>query len=261
MVIFELLKPGHQLELLDNREKNFKLERLVDHLINTFFESNIALNLYLQEKERKSNDLKNIEVDWEKDRAITEEIRKNIEKQYNQDEVFTKFNEIHSKTQKELKIEKWKNGEIPKDFNNKIIFIYAKTFLFSLDNFEKQFDKLLAEEGVPHNAKILYKKFKDSFPKLRDLRNSAHHFEDRIRGMAHSKKIDLKPIDNSAIYAPNGGILVLNSLNNDNYGGVLADGTLGEVEVSVSSVSKLQEILQEFLYLLPWTGDCEHLPR
>lgn len=136
-----------------------------------------------------------------------------------------------------------------------------RLFLYALDNFEKEFKRLLEDEIIPEKCGSLYNKLIENFPSLRKLRNSAHHQEDRIRGEAYRKKINLKPISNALVNAPNGGVLIINSLNGDNYGGTLGDGTFGEVEVTIDSMNKLQFILQEFLNLLKWEGSKEHLPR
>lgn len=74
------------------------------------------------------------------------------------------------------------------------------------------------------------------------------------------RTIDLKPIDNNFISAPNGGALVLNSLNGSKYGSTMADGHYGEVDVCPESMSHLQEILNNILGAFKWHGPKQHKP-
>jgi len=43
------------------------------------------------------------------------------------------------------------------------------------------------------------------------------------------------------VSAPNGGLLILNSLNGAKYGSTMADGHYGEVDVSPESMERLQK--------------------
>lgn len=261
MIIYELTKPGDRLNQSNDSSENFKLENLIRHLIDTFFEANATLNLYLGEKQDNNLFFQKARENWNSDSNLKNELRKKIELEYSKDNIFEKYEEINYKVEIEFKKQKWNNGRVPSDLKNKLIFIHAKTFLYALDNFEKQFKKLLKNETIPKSSNSLHIKLIDHFPNLRELRNSAHHQEDRIRGEKYGKKIKLKPISNRLVHAPNGGVLIMDSLNGDNYGGTLGDGSFGEVEVSMDSMIKLQSILQEFINSLEWKGSKEHLPK
>ncbi|WP_159948020.1 hypothetical protein [Polaribacter septentrionalilitoris] len=261
MIIFELTKQGNRLNQVSDDSKNFELDNLIGHLIGTFFEANIALNLYLGEKKNSQLYFKKERENWNNDSELKKQLRKKIELEYPENNGFENFEEINFKVETEFKRHIWAKGRVPSNLKHKLIFIHAKTFLYALDNFEKEFKRLLEDGIFPEQCGSLYNKLIENFPSLRKLRNSAHHQEDRIRGEAYRKKINLKPISNTLVHAPNGGVLIINSLNGDNYGGTLGDGTYGEVEVSIESMNKLQSILQEFLNSLKWKGSQEHLPR
>lgn len=261
MIIYELTKPGDRLSQSNDISKNFELENLIRHLIDTFFEANVALNLYLGEKQNSNLYFQRERENRDSDLKLKSEIREKIELEYPSGNNFEKFDEINYKAEIEFKKQIWNKGRVPSDLKNKLIFIHAKTFLYALDNFEKQLKKLLKNQIIPESCNSFYIKLIEHFPNLRELRNSTHHQEDRIRGERFGKKIDLKPISNRLIHAPKGGVLIMNSLNGDNYGGTLGDGTFGEVEVSIDSMNKLQSILQEFINSLDWKGNKEHLPK
>ena len=70
----------------------------------------------------------------------------------------------------------------------------------------------------------------------------------------------LKPLSNELIHAPDGGVLVVDSLNDNRLGGTLADGSFGEVEVSPQSVGTAQHFVQRVLDAFEWRGPTMHLP-
>jgi hypothetical protein len=67
---------------------------------------------------------------------------------------------------------------------------------------------------------------------LKGVRDSTAHVEERVRGEAHGKKIATQPITNSMVHAPGGGVMIISALNNQHYGGTIADGTYADVEVA-----------------------------
>jgi hypothetical protein len=90
-------------------------------------------------------------------------------------------------------------------------------------------------------------------PEVRRVRNSVQHVEDRARGLGPSgKPLDLKPVDNRAINAPGGGVLILNMLNGSRYGSTVADGRYAEVDVTSQSLLAVRDAIQKVLNSLAW---------
>ena len=69
-----------------------------------------------------------------------------------------------------------------------------------------------------------------------------------------------QPILHGAIHAPDGGVHVLDMLNGNRYGGTLADGAFGEVEISVLTVASAQKVIQQVLDAFSWRGPGQHKP-
>jgi len=150
---------------------------------------------------------------------------------------------------------------MPESYASRIPFVHAKSCLYALDTLQKALAHLCRTASVPHDVLEARDDFEAAFPSLTHVRDSAHHVEDRVRGKARDKQIQLKPVVNEAVRAPDGGVLIVQSLINNRYGGTLADGTYGEVEVSTDSVAQAQQVVQRVLNAYTWRGPRDHLPR
>jgi hypothetical protein len=155
----------------------------------------------------------------------------------------------------EVQLARWEAGEVPRSYRHRLPFLYAKAFTYALDTIAKTLRTLGSLENAPQAAGHACDVFDQAFPRLVHVRNSAHHPEDRVRGRGRNgEPIVLQPIVNDAINAPGGGVLVIDQLINDRYGGTLADGSYGEVEVSLRSAAIAQQAVQAALDAWTWTG-------
>lgn len=270
MEVFQIIRKGNRLKGL-NGTQSFKLERMIDQLIDIFYEANLALNLFNEEEKARSIRSFTRKDYSEEDRikAIKEqmEIEKYIKEKYLENALHIQYDkekldlEIH----KELNRLAWANGEVPQQFIHKKIFIHAKSFLFALDYFDRFLAVISKENGSPEALKDIHKKIKVHFPSLRGVRNTAHHMEDRIRGLEKVERngkehpLKLKPISTDSLSLERGA-LILNSLHGSKFGSTMADGHYGEVDVSASSMKDLQKILQEVIDAFSWNGKIEILP-
>jgi len=265
MIVFELIKPGDRIDGMDH-DKAWEINDLIENLISSFFEANLALNLF--EKERANNNGRANRSDFEQRRNERRLIQEEIEAAYKAKglNVFDYYDQIRTDVDVLANREAWDRGEVPRQFSHNMPFIYAKVFLFALDTFDRFLGVLSKEDGVPESLAAIHGKIKCDFPSLRGVRNTAHHLEDRSRGLEkvdrNGKKHKLKnqPIENSLINAPEGGVLILNSLIGNNYGSTMADGHYGEVDVSIDSLSKLRNILEETMNAFEWTGSASVYP-
>jgi len=265
MVVFELIKPGTWLDGMDH-DKAWEINGLIDSLISSFFEANLALNLF--EKERVSNNERTSCSDFEQRQNEKRLIQEKVESAYKDKglNIFEYYDQIRTEVDVLINREAWIRGEVPRQFSHNMPFIYAKIFLFALDAFDRFLGVLSKEDGVPESLTEIHGKIKCDFPSLRGVRNTAHHLEDRSRGLEkvdrNGKKHKLKnqPIENSFIHAPEGGVLIINSLNGNNYGSTMADGHYGEVDISIDSLSKLRNILDETINAFEWTGPASVYP-
>lgn len=259
MYILELVKPGDCLGYQD-RDLAAKFESLLYHLESAFCDANIALNFFLLELSNGPS-----KITSEQYRQELEE-RKIIHEQVCQefgDQTHANYDKIRFEVDRRFKIEKWKNGELPKSHQNRIKFMYARSFLYALDTIEKFLKVLSEEEGRPQLIADLHLQLKSDFPDLTGVRNTSHHLEDRARGLDAQKvpqPIKLKPVNADFIVGSQGD-LILDNLHGTKYGCTMANGRYGVVDVSLDSLLKVQSIIQNVFDAFEWVGFRHHLPR
>ncbi|WP_332847590.1 hypothetical protein [Pseudomonas lactucae] len=132
-------------------------------------------------------------------------------------------------------------------------FIYARSFLFSLDYFQCLLGQIAQDDRSPASVKAVSEKLNVLIPDVRHVRNSAHHIEQRIEGLHHKSPIHTKPIDNEFIYAPQGG-MIIGSLMMDRLSYTMQNGEVGGVSVNEETMLFFAEIYQELLYSFEWYG-------
>jgi hypothetical protein len=258
MYIYELVVPGTRLDYED-RDWSWSVEGLLRNLQSQFFEANLALNLFSSSQQGRLFPTMNREK-WERDTQRRSEIQRVVEMEKGGMNSHENWEEVRFETDVRFKREQWAGGAIPREFEHNTSFLYARAFLYALDGFDKFLGVLSKTENAPEAIAEIHGKMAKAFPALREVRNSAHHIEDRTRFLGkYGKPLDLKPVDNEAIKA-SGGALVLNNLNGSKYGSTMADGHFGEVDVSPESMTALQGLLSEVLSAYKWKGPKQHLP-
>lgn len=249
MFVFEIVKPGHALVHSDlNSEPPTSL--LLEQLIVFFYDANIALNHFIESRDKPN--LTSREM-WESDLARQRELTQEIIKElggYKPD--------IGFEARLRLKREKWSHGILPESFKSYTQFMYARSFLYAFDNFERFLAMMSMAAGAPARLSEIHLEIAKAFPNLREVRNTQHHLDDRFRGIgARKKPIELKHSENTLF---NGKILALTNLNGSNFGSTMADGHYGEVDISVKSMETLQHILTAVLNSFEWNGREMHYP-
>lgn len=259
MFVFEIVVPGTWLDC-GERERAYKIQQQLSHLESQFFEANIALNHFANSRALHSRFADR--ESWERDSQRRSEIFHSLEQEQGACASREQWEALTFEAEIIFKQEKWSNGSVPREFEHKLPFIYARAFLYALDAFDKFLGVLAREDGVPEAVAEIHKQMAVEFPDLRGVRNTAQHLEDRSRGLGagmNPKPIDLKPIANNIVNAP-GGVLILDSLNDSRYGSTMSDGHFGEVDVSPESMQRLHKLLMDVLQTFKWQGPKRHAP-
>lgn len=148
-------------------------------------------------------------------------------------------------------------GIYPLKIEEKILSISAKAFIFSIDGIYR-FSKLLEKDDkTPEGAKSLKHNIDTAFPDLTGVRDTAHHTEDRARGIGLDHKrnrvqMTYKPFNDGKFVSD--GSLMLGCINGTKYSTTMSDGVTGTIDVSDESMVQLQKIVQEAINAFQWNG-------
>src|SRR5271167_2713748 len=75
----------------------------------------------------------------------------------------------------------WEAGKTPDEYLRRLPFIHAHTVLFALDGVSKALAVLAKTPDLPPGAAFASDAFTTALPSVVEIRNSAHHVEDRAR--------------------------------------------------------------------------------
>ena len=149
---------------------------------------------------------------------------------------------------------------IPRSFMMRSTFIPAHSYIYSLDTFREVLRVFSKMTDASPSFTTALAAFDTAFPKLRDIRNSAHHMEDRVRRLkSGGRTINVQPATTTA-FVTNGNGIVLDNISGNRYGTTIEDGTFAELEISDSKMTELQKIYQTLVDACSWAGGFGPFP-
>ncbi|UQU63981.1 hypothetical protein COUCH_34225 [Couchioplanes caeruleus] len=144
-------------------------------------------------------------------------------------------------------------------YMQRLPMMHAKSFLFALDTVANCIRVLAEKSDATHKVQAVMQDWVATFPTVKGLRDTAHHMEDRARGLGRKDPLVLQPVNSQGINAP-GGALILDHLNGNTYGGTVFDGSYAEVEVSRTSLAMLGGLVQQAIDAFEWEGWPQSVP-
>ena len=131
-------------------------------------------------------------------------------------------------------------------------FLFARSFLFALDMIGKTLRGMGDKAGVPSGVKSASAWFSQQLPTLVQIRDSAHHADERAVGEVRGKPIQPKPIlGQGGIIAP-GGAMVMDNLYGSTFGYTSEDGEFLQVDVTAATAEIARAAIQQAIDALPW---------
>ncbi len=263
MHIFEICFPGTFLDFPEEESRG--RVHIILHLLEMqFTDAVIALNFFEREQAgaldnlRERNQASVSEEEEELRQALEQEFRKELG-----DEVFFQRGPaILSAIELKMKKQRWESGKVPQEYQWRLPFIFAHAYVYALDSFQKILETLVPEPGVPPAVAEALERFKTAFPALKGIRDSAHHIEDRGRGLdRQGRPLDLKPVYNGIVHAPSGGVLLLSNLRGNKLGYTLGDGSHGEIAISPEKTAEVAAIFQSVIDAFRWKGRPRQIPH
>jgi hypothetical protein len=204
---------------------------------------------------RVQHDHEQWERDGEQRRAREAELEAAAGIAWGDPDYFEKSETIREQVRREMLREKWTREGGPESYRRRAPFIHAQSFVSTLAVLQRSLvalTKYQLEPQVKAGLQQACDQFAAALPELKDVRDSIAHVEERVRGEAKRKKISTQPVSNSMIHAPQGGVMVVSALNNQHYGGTIADGTYVEVEVADATTAVACTVVQAVFDALPW---------
>jgi hypothetical protein len=260
MRVFELRYPGTWLDGLDP-DLSHSTQSLLHVLDSHIADAAVGLALFDEAHNIEHRPTFGGHDRYEHVSALQAVLEAELPPDLTPEERWQQQSEIREIVDTRVRRAEWHAGRTPNGYTFRLPFIHAHTVLYALDGVSKALGVLKKTKGLPLGVGGAADEFATSLPSVVEIRNSAHHVEDRARQQNKGgKKIDLKPVQNSMIQAPGGGALILSSLNNNRLGYTLDDGYYGEVEISEASVAAAQSAVQRALDSFSWRGPSRTVP-
>lgn len=258
MRIPEITTPGVGVDWHDPTV-GWSIDQTMSQMRDSLFEAAVALSYFEATGARAATPM--TQEKWHANQARRREIAAQIEAERGHVLNHDERDQLHWEAEVRFKREMWAGGEIPRELAMKAVFMHAKAFVYAIDEFRRFLGLLEKAEGIPTAVLSAAANFDMQFPHLREVRNTSQHIDDRAQGLGKwGKALDLKPIANGSITAPSGA-LVLSHLHGNKFGCTMANGELGEIEVSQNSLNAVQATLVRVIYSFPWQGPKRHFPN
>jgi hypothetical protein len=162
-----------------------------------------------------------------------------------------KFQEV----KKVAEPEHWKKSDT---ITRKLPFFYAKTFVFALDGIGKILEVMAKDGNFSPNVESIKDEYYAHFSFLTGIRNSLHHYEDRLDGKAFKKPIPITPQLTELSDDPI-NILSLGLLAGDRYNVTVANGSYVGIEINEANLEKAFEIVQKLIGEFDWQPNFEKI--
>lgn len=262
-VVAELHYPGTWISL--SNTNTFNISRTLTSLELTLNEAAVALSCYESSKQLVRQSFDNQREHWDfwnsRRRIISEQLRRNIPN--NPENYFENLSIIELEAERLVRKEQLENGIFPNSYLRLMPHMYARTYLYALDRIRKLIDIIAADQSLTQNetASIaqIKQNFQNTFPNLIDVRDTSAHYDERSQGRARNRQINPQPVNNNFINT-SGGAIILEQLNGNNFGSTMADGSYGEVEISISSLFAARDSIQQIINSFTWTGPGRFQP-
>jgi len=179
---YEMRIPGTWLVLPD-KDAALAISNQITTVLSAFDEATLALILFEQYQQRPRAGVSR--DGWEMESQRKAQIQHRLEHEAAQGlRQLNDWDALHAEVTRVAMIEALQSGTLPRQVAHHEPFMYAKAFLYAADTIDKVLSVLAEHPDLPGAAKEACLAFTDVVPQLREVRNSAQHIEDRVRGLA-----------------------------------------------------------------------------
>jgi hypothetical protein len=149
-------------------------------------------------------------------------------------------------------------GRVPLVYLDRLPLIHARTVVYTLDGIGQALRGLAAVDGVPAKARVASGEFNKHLSTVTPVRDSSHHMTERARGLnKQGQMLNLKPIVDGPFKAPDGGVLVLDSLDDTSLCMTGNDGGFYQVSITSETLRNAKSCVRSAINSFHWTGDIQ----
>jgi hypothetical protein len=245
-VPFEVFYPGWLLELSDRSEVR-QIEALLHTAESCLVDAALALGGFASTTtDPPSGGLEAFKAGMRRRREVESIVRRELcigEHEFGREE------EISLETDRRILRQSIASGQLPREYAHRRRFLYAHSFVYSVNGFRNVLMQL-ARRSIGASVRPLIVNLDKALPDLAGVRNSTAHVDERIQRMARKNAI-----------TPNGGAVITDNLFGNGLRSMLADGTHGEVPVTMQSLEVCVDSFQQLVSALPWRGRPRLFPN
>ncbi|MCW6031621.1 hypothetical protein [Pantoea sp. JK] len=260
MKFHELIKPGTWVKI-ENKETQREVETLLNNIITNFYDANISL-IEFEEYNQRSHESKSKGIS-----PMKEYFRKLDALQHKLTQENPELNSYENHGTLKLKSttilnrEAWQTGILPSNFLTAKTRIFARSFIYALDGVENALNKLSKPPLEADGVTQIYDKFKEKFKTNKDIRDSAHHQEDRARFIGkYNRKFKAQSLPNG-LSKGDGQIFTAGLLIGTNFTYTTHTGENLGTEISEATMDELQSLVQMLLEAYDWIGPPVYHPE
>lgn len=222
-----------------------------------FYSANVALDLfersYAAARVSHGTTTEERNETWNADVSRKSQIQAAFERKsgLNQRDIAAR-DQLRVQAEAQFKREAWEQEHLTGSLWLEPTMIHARAFLHAFALFERLLNILALDPSAPAKLNELRAKFRAAFPDVRGVRDSVQHGDERSQWKARGKEIDTNLLLHDTLSSSATGF--------PNYVATMANGKLGQLEVSVRSMEVLHEIFQGVLNSYTWHGPPRSLP-
>lgn len=260
MLFYELIKPG---TWINSEDKEFQegVKTLLNNIIANFYDANISLIEFKECYQSIIESTKKGISPMKEYMRKYDELKYDFIREHPEYGLYENRDNLNMQITMMLNRTAWRSGKLPRDFPSAKMRIFARSFVYAIDGVEKALTRLSQPPLKTEGIETLLNQHQEAFRTNKDVRDSAHHQEDRARFIGkHNKKFKAKSLPNGLSYGEGqvltAGLLIGNSLTYTSHTGE----NLG-VEISDNTMNKLQYSVQSVLEFYEWIGPPVYYPE
>lgn len=266
MEIYEIIKLGTWIKSDDEIfQKNATI--LINLVLSNFHDANIALNEFNKLQKELFDVSKRGLAPMKAYYRKKDELRYEITQEKTQFNAHEQLETIDLEVTKRLNRMAWERGQLPSNFPNSKLRIFARAFVYAIDGIQKSIEKIAILHPEIAGLVEIKSEFNQTLGSNKDIRDSAHHQEDRARfiGKSQGRGKEGKPFKPKTLpfdlSSGEGGVFTTGVLINNSFTYTNHKGDNVGIDISHDTMNKLCDIIHKTFNCFEWVGSPVYYPE